>query len=169
VIIVRTAGHRPRAQDDGVDRGISGAGEPRGGHASERAEHQHGACGDRAAAQRGGQPRVAERDVRADGEHQHREPHVPEELHGGVRRVDRIQTGTPDDHAREDLADHHGNERAAPGAQERARKTRQHDERQYAEVHRLRLRRPDDSEVVRAAFAGCRSCAPARHVPARRW
>jgi hypothetical protein len=116
----RDRGGRARSEDHGVDRSVPGAGEPRGGHASERAEQQHSARGDRAAAQRGGQPRFAERDVCADGEHQHREAHVAEELHRGVRQVDRIQTGTPDDDARENLADHHRNEGAAPHAQQRA-------------------------------------------------
>jgi hypothetical protein len=55
--------------------------------------------------------------VCADGEHQHREAHVAEELQRRVRQVDRIQTRTPDDDARENLADHHRNEGAAPHAQ----------------------------------------------------
>src|SRR4029453_1386905 len=70
--------------------------------------------GKRAAAQRGAQPPVSQRDVRADGEHQHHEAHVAEEPApwdppGRPRRV-----GAPDDHAREDLADHNRNEHPAP-------------------------------------------------------
>ena len=48
-------GGRARAEDDGVDRGVAGAGERRRGQASERRQQQHDARGDRAAAQRGGQ------------------------------------------------------------------------------------------------------------------
>jgi hypothetical protein len=44
--------------------------------------------------------------------------------HGGVRQVHRIQTGTPDDHAGENLPDHHRDERVTPDAQQRARQTR---------------------------------------------
>ena len=77
----------------------------------------------------------------ANGEHQHREAHVAEELHGGVRRVDRVKTGTPDDHAGKDLADHRRDEGVAPGAEHRARQTREPDQRQHAEAHRRRLRR----------------------------
>jgi hypothetical protein len=73
----------------------------------------------------------------------------------GVRQVDRIQTGTPDDNAGENLADHHRNEGAAPHAQQRARQTREHDQRQRAEVHGLNLRRPrGNSQVCRPMRPG---------------
>ena len=37
----------------------------------------------------------------------------------GFRRVDQVQAGTPDHHAREDLADHDRHEHRAPGAEQR--------------------------------------------------
>ena len=133
-------GGRARAEDDRVERGVPGAGERRRGQASKRRQQQHDARREPTAAQRGGQAPIAQRDVRADGEHQHREAHVAEEEHGGVRRVDRVEARASDDHAREDLADHQRDEHAAPGAEQRAGQAREHDQRQNAEVHRLRLR-----------------------------
>jgi hypothetical protein len=98
-------------------------------------------------------------DVRADGEHQHHEAHVAEELHRGIRRVDRVERGAPDDHAREDLADHNRNEHSAPGAQQRARQTGEHNQRQHAKGHRPRLRRPDRLGPPRSRSdgSGCRA------------
>jgi hypothetical protein len=56
--------------------------------------------------------------VRANGEHQHDEAHVAEELHRWIRRVDRVEPRAPDDHTREDLPIRTGTNalRLAPGS-----------------------------------------------------
>ena len=86
---------------------------------------------------RGGrQPPVAQRQVHADGQHQHREADFPEFRDRDVGRVHRAQHRRPDEDPREDLADDDRDEPARRDAQQRPAEAGEHDQHQRPEAHR---------------------------------
>ena len=82
------------------------------------------------------QLRVAHRDVRADDEHQQREPDVGEEREGRLVGTQRAGAGGADQHPRRDLADHdRRRERLGSEREQRPEQADRDDERERAVIH----------------------------------
>jgi hypothetical protein len=83
---------------------------------------------------------VAQRDVHADGQHQHREAGLRQERQRRVVGVDDIQAAATEKDSGDDLADHDRHERSPAGRQQRADQTGSHDQRKVAEAHQASVR-----------------------------
>jgi hypothetical protein len=145
-------GRRAGGQKDGVDGDMARAGDLGDHQAAERRDQPGHRRRERAPGEAAAQAPVAQRDVHANGQHQHREAGIGQERERRVVGVDDVHAAATEDDAREDLADHHGHERAPAGREQRPGQTGSHDQREVAEGHRASLRARCSSAVRRRSI-----------------
>jgi hypothetical protein len=125
---------RARGQEDAVHGGVSGPRQLGHDQARERrSERGHARCKSAPSEGRAQTP-VAQRDVHADGHHQHGEARLRQKRHRRVVGVHHIEAAATEDHAGEDLAGHDGHEHSPAGREQRTGQTGSHDHREVAQV-----------------------------------
>jgi hypothetical protein len=118
---------------------VAGAGDARREQTRGDCEDADDACEQPAALERGSQSPLAQWQVHANGQHQHREADFCQERDRAVRRIDGIKHGRSNEDAGEDLADDDGHEAASGDPEQRATETGEHDHHERAEAHRHTL------------------------------
>ena len=148
-------GRRAGGEKDGVDGDMAGPRELGHDQATQRRGDRGHGRRQRAASEAAAQARVTQRDVHADGQHQHGEAGVGQERERRVVGVDDVQAAATEHDSRQDLADHDRHERAPAGREQRSGQTGGHDQREVAEAHgaslRARVRLPLGAEPARGA------------------
>ena len=86
----------------------------------------------------------------ARAEHQHREPDTAQHRKGLRRRIDHTEPGAAEHEAREELADHHGDQAAPAEGEQRSGDSREHEDRQLYEHREIMPRTPPLVSVVEA-------------------
>ena len=108
---------RARGQQDGIHGDMAGPGQLGDDQAAKRRRDRGHARRQRAPSEGAAQTPVAQRDVHAHGQHQHREAGLSQKRHRRVVRVHDIQAAATENDSGDDLTDHDRHERSPAGRQ----------------------------------------------------